>query len=299
MDFIGNTKSVNSLRKALERGTLNHAYLFSGPERVGKFTLAKMFALSAIAGGKLSLDIDDVDKDALLDLIIVEPEIVEKNNISKQRDISIEKIREAKQSLSLFPYHGKYKVLIINDAHKMNVSAQNALLKILEEPNQTTILILVTNEIDRILPTILSRLQVVNFGLVSDANMQQGFADNFSFQNDCIELSIGRPGLAQFLSENIEEKNFRLDALSEFKRIKKGSLNDKFKLAEELSKDAVRTLDKLNIWLWEIRKEIASESLTESSNAYANIEKIQKAMGILKRTNANSRLILETLFMDL
>jgi DNA polymerase-3 subunit delta' len=299
MDFIGNKKAVEILQKSISNAALNHAYLFSGPERVGKFTLAKMFALSAIAGKKLKLDIDDVDKDALLDLVIVEPEIVEKNNISKQRDISIEKIREAKQSLSLFPYHGKYKVLIINDAHKMNVSAQNALLKILEEPNATTILILITNEIDRILPTILSRLQVVNFGLVDDDDMQSGFAENFSFQKDCIELSIGRPGLAQFLSENIEEKNFRLDALGQLKKIKKGSLNDKFKLAEDLSKDAVRTLDKLNIWLWEIRKEAFVKGELNSSNAYESIEKIQKAMAVLKRTNANSRLILETLFMDL
>lgn len=299
MDFIGNTKSVNLLQKALERGTLNHAYLFSGPERVGKFTLAKMFALSAIAGTELSLDMDNANKDALLDLVVVQPEITEKNGITKQRDISIESIREAKLGLSLFPYHGKYKILIINDAHKLNVSAQNALLKVLEEPNPTTIIILVTNEIDRILPTILSRLQVVNFGLVSDEDMQRGFAENFSFQKDCIELSIGRPGLAQFLSENTEEKIFRIDALKEFEKIKNGSLNDRLKLAEELSKDAVRTLDKLNIWLWEMRKTVIATGTMNGNNAYSGVEKIQKAMSVLKRTNANSRLILETLFMDM
>ncbi|NTW27056.1 MAG: AAA family ATPase [Candidatus Moranbacteria bacterium] len=299
MDFIGNKKAVDVLQKSIKNAALNHAYLFSGPERVGKFTLAKMFALSAIAGAQLSLDVELENKDALLDLIIVEPEIVTKNGISKQRDISIESVRDAKQSLSLYPYHGKYKILIINDAHKLNVSAQNALLKILEEPNQTTILILVTSEIDRILPTMLSRLQVINFGLVRDEDMQIGFGGNFSFQKDCIELSIGRPGLAQFLNENIEEKNFRMDALLEFEKIKKGSLNDKFKLAEELSKDAVRTLDKLNIWMWEIRKLGISGENQQGIVACCHIDKIQKSMAILKRTNANSRLILETLFMDL
>ncbi len=299
MKFIGNVKSVGLLQKALERGSLNHAYIFSGPERVGKFTLAKMFALSAIEGVGLKTSIGDFNKDAMLDLIVVSPEIVEKNGISKQRDISIEAVRDAKQSLSLFPYHGKFKILIIDDAHKMNGSGQNGLLKILEEPNQTTMIILVTHEIDRILPTILSRCQVINFGLVDDEDMKEGFAENFSFPPDCIELSIGRPGLAQFLSENVDEKIFRADALHEFSQLKKGSLNERFKLADEFSKDVVRTLDKLNMWMWEMRKISNSQGGQERRQSYENIEKIQKAMTVLKRTNANTKLVLETLFMDL
>lgn len=299
MDFIGNKKAVSLLGNSLEKGSINHAYLFSGPERVGKFTLAKMFALHLIEGTKLQNDIDVFNKDALLDLLMVAPEIVEKNNVSKQRDISIESIREAKQSLSLFPYHGKYKVLIIDDAHKMNTAAQNGLLKILEEPNQTTVLILVTNEIDRMLPTILSRLQVINFGLVSDEDMQRGFVELSAFPAEVIALSIGRPGLAKFLSQNDEARNFRADALREFAQLRNGSLNEKFKLAEELSKDIVKTLEKLNMWIWEIRKTASLSDLSGQEVIYASIEKIQKSMAILKRTNANSRLILETLFMDL
>jgi hypothetical protein len=90
-----------------------------------------------------------------------------------------------------------------------------------------------------------------------------------------------------------------MDALTEFVKIKKGSLNEKFKLAEELSKDAVKMLGKLNIWMWELRKEASQSSQQDRRNSYEKIEKIQKSMAILKRTNANSRLILETLFMDL
>ncbi len=299
MDFVGNIKAFELLKNSLERGHLNHAYLFSGPEHIGKFTLAKIFALHTIDSTSLGLNLNDVSNDAKLDLIIVQPEIVQKNNISKQRDISIESIREAKQSLSLFPYHGKYKILVIDDAHRMTNGCQNALLKILEEPNPTTMIILVTHEVDRILPTILSRLQVVNFGLVDDGEMKKAFAEDFSFQQDCVELSIGRPGLAKFLNENIEEKNFRIDALMELEKLKKGTLNEKFKLAEDLSKDAVRTLDKLNVWIWELRKDIMSVDKFKNRKAYDDIEKIQKSMATLKRSNANSRLVLEVLFMDL
>jgi len=294
VDFIGNKKIVTTLNNSLAKGALNHAYIFSGPERVGKFTLAKMFALGAIGNRKLALDTEDLDKDALLDLIVVKPEIVEKNKIAKQRDISIEAIREAKLSLSLFPYRGKYKVLIVDDAHRLNVSAQNALLKILEEPNPTTIIILVTHELDRILATILSRSQVVNFSLTSDEEIAGGL-----YPGDIATLAIGRPGLANLLVKNEDEKNFRKQAHIQFEKISSGSMNEKFALAEEYSKDIVKTLEKLNIWIWEIRKKALLSSEHERATLYVKIEKIQNIMTVLKRTNSNSRLLLETLFMDM
>ena len=293
MDFIGNQKSVSLLQRSLKNGQVNHAYIFSGPEHVGKFTLAKMFALSAISGTEMNLDINDFDKDALLDLILVSPEIIEKKGISKQRDISIESIRDAKQSLSSFPYYGKYKIMIIDDAHKLNISAQNALLKILEEPNSTTMIILVTHEIDRILPTLQSRSQMVNFGLVNDIDMQKSFSENV------VSFSAGRPGIASLISYDENELAFRAEAINEFKKVVRGSLNERFLLAEEFSKDIVKTLDKLNIWMWEMRKNALVVDDNQRSKIYASMEKIQKSMEMLKRTNASSRLVLETLFMDI
>ena len=294
MDFVGNKKAVKTLARSLENGSLNHAYIFSGPEKVGKFTLAKMFALGAIAQSKLNLDVDHADRDALLDLIVIAPETTEKNKVTKQRDISIETIREAKQKLSLFPYHGKYKVLIVEDAHRLNTSAQNGLLKILEEPNPTTILILVTHELDRILATILSRCQVVNFSLVKDGDMQEVFADE-----EKVSLAEGRPGLAVKLGLDDSEKDFRRQARGQFMKVMAGSLNERFALADEYSKDTPKTLEKLNIWIWEMRKKALSGNEGERSELYVKMEKIQKAATVLKRTNANSKLILETLFMDL
>lgn len=292
MDFIGNKKAVNILQRAIEKGAVNHAYIFSGPESVGKFTLAKMFALAAISSDrKLETDISLENKEALLDLKIVRPEIIEKNGISKERDISIESIREVLQNLSLFPYRGKYKVLIIDNAHRMNVSAQNALLKTLEEPNVTSIIILVTHEIDRILPTILSRCQMLNFSLVQEGEMGEFL--------DLVEYAIGRPGLAYLIKNNAKEKDFQVESHSQFQNILKGSLGEKFSLAEEYSKDVARTLERMNIWTWELRKRAMLLSADEASQMYAKIEKIQEASVLLKRTNANARLILETLFIDL
>ena len=290
MKFVGNKKVVDMLARAIRNGRIGHAYIFSGPEHVGKFTLAKMFALHAISGSELDLDIDNFDKEALFDLLVVKPEIVEKNKVFKQRDISIESIREAKKSLSLFPYSGKRKVLIVDDAHRMNISAQNALLKIFEEPNPTTMIILVTSEVDRILPTIQSRSQMLNLGLVSDEDMSNAFGQGN------VDISIGRPGL-EFQDES--EKEFRADSISDLAKIYSVSLNDRFKMAEEFSKDVPRTLQRLDIWTWEMRKKGIFVEGNERMRIYENIEKIQKSIQLLKRTNASSRLILETLFMDM
>lgn len=299
MDFIGNHKAIVFLRKSLEKGNINHAYLFSGPERVGKSTLAKIFAQHLINGTPLSNGIDLYDKDALLDVIFLAPEIVEKNGITKQRDISVEKVRDAKQGLSLFPYKGKYKVLIIEDAHKMNTAAQNALLKILEEPNETSVIILVTHEIDRILPTILSRVQVVNFGLVEDSDMENVFVEQSPLVRRAILYSAGRPGLADFLKRSESELSLREKYIKELEIATEGSLNEKLKLAEELSKDVMQVLDKLDVWIWEMRKKALISDDLERSRIFEKIGLMCASIELLKRTNANSRLILETLFMDI
>ena len=246
-----------------------------------------------IEGSKLDLEMEKTSQDALLDLIILSPEITEKNGISKQRDIPIESVRDIQKSLSLFPYHGKYKILIIDDAHKLNTAAQNALLKILEEPNPTTKIILVTHAVDKILSTIQSRCQIMNLNLVSETEMLKTFPENIVF------LAAGRPGLAEIMSENEDKKAFYSEAAGSLNKIISGSLNERFSLAEQLSKDVSKTSDMLNCWLWEMRKKALVSEDGERKNIYAGMEKIQKSLETLKNTNANGRLVLETLFIDL
>lgn len=278
----------------MERGQISHAYLFSGPEHVGKFALAKMFAESLITKKTLSSEVNEPCKDALLDLIVVSPDISEKKGAIKQKDISIETVRDAKKSLSLFPYCGKLKVLIVDDAHKMNTAAQNAFLKILEEPNPTTVIILVTSEIERILPTIRSRAQIISFGLIGDEEMRNNFTE------EIVHLSVGRPGLACFMCEDKNEFVARGEWIDQFQRLANGSLGDKLAMAEDLSKDVVRTIEKLNLWIWRIRNEVSERAGAENRNeSYLKIEKIEKAVGILKNTNANAKVVLEALFMEL
>jgi len=300
MDFIGNQKSVGFLKRSISNGLINHAYIFSGPQGVGKTTLAKMFAQAVIAGKEMNLNIDFQDKDALLDLIVIEPEIVEKKDVIKTRDIPIEAVRQAQQALSLFPYQGKYKVLIVKDAHRMNSSAQNALLKLLEEPNQTSILILVTSEMDRILPTVQSRCEKINFSLVSQAEISKTFSGEKGFSEDMTTLAMGRPSIAKLILENKEELEMRRQAQQHLEKLRKGSLNEKLQLAEEFSKDVRKTLDVFNAWIWLLRADALSNDDEQARNkSYEVIEKIQESMALLKNTNTNSRLLLEVLFIEI
>ncbi len=300
MDFVGNKKTVSFLQKSLERGALNHAYIFAGPQGVGKTTLAKMFAQAAISGQKLNLDVKYQDKDAMLDLILIEPETVEKKGVIKMRDISIEAVRQAQQALSLFPYHGKYKVLIVKDAHRMNNSAQNALLKLLEEPNQTSILILVTSEMDRILPTVQSRCEKINFSLVTQVEISLAFSDADNFATDIPVLAMGRPAIAKNILESSEQLESRRQQQQQLEKLRTGTLNEKMLLAEEFSKDIGRALETFNAWIWLLRSDaLSNRDESVRNKTYETIEKIQKSMTLLKSTNANGRLLLEVLFMEI
>jgi DNA polymerase III gamma/tau subunit len=284
MNFIGNSKIVSLLHKSLEKDKVNHAYIFSGPEHLGKFLLASMFAESLVLNSKLNENDISEKNEAKFDMIIIEPEIVTKNGISKQRDISIESIREAQKTLSLFPYHRRRKVMIINDAHRLNVSSQNALLKTLEEPNDTSMIVLVTHEMGKILPTIRSRCALLNFGLVTD---------------DEKNAPIGRPGLAKIYATNPEELDIDKEGMELARNIFSMSINDRLKKAEVMSKDVVKTLKVLNAWIWFLRRDNFDVQMIDRKAVYAVMEKIEKSVATLKSTNASARLILEALLLEI
>lgn len=262
-------------------------------------TLAKMFAQAAIGETDMGQDVDCQDATAMLDLIVIQPEIVETKGVIKQRDIPIEAIRNAQQTLSLFPYRGKYKVLIVDDAHRMKGSPQNALLKLLEEPNQTSILILVTSELDKILPTVQSRCEKVNFSLVPQNEIERSFEVG-KMVPDLGELSMGRPGIARLMMENPEELEMRRKLQQQLRKLKEGSISDRLQLAEDFSKDIGKALGVFNSWIWFLRSEaLVCEDEKRRNELFGVIEKIQKNMALLKNTNANARLLMEVLFVEI
>ncbi len=297
---IGNSKAVNLLNKAIENNKISQAYLFSGPESVGKFALAKIFANSIISEKNIfkndTMSPSKKEKSEL-DLIIIEPEIEEKKGIKKEKDIKIEQIRNAQKDLILYPYSGKKKVLIINNAHRMTVSAQNALLKSLEEPNKTSVIILVTHNDQAIISTIKSRCQKINFILADEEELKKILKDEKN--KEIVEFSMGRPGLALKMKENKEEFDARKKDFEEIKKFSSLGINERFSLAEKMAVNLAETIKKLDFWIWIIRLESRKKRQRKDFFNFKTIEKIEKALETIKRTNANAKLVIENLFLEI
>ncbi len=178
-DIRGQDRAVRMLRAAIGRGRVHHAYLFAGPEGVGKELLARTFAQA--------LDCEKGDGDACgacvacrkiahgnhpdVRLVMPEAEAVARKLLAKadiegtpSRDIRVEQVRDLRAKLALKAVEGRRRVAILVPADRMNPTAQNVLLKTLEEPPPDTTLILISSASDALLPTIRSRCARVLFG---------------------------------------------------------------------------------------------------------------------------------------
>jgi DNA polymerase III subunit delta' len=170
--IVGHQKQVEIVRQALNHGRLHHAYLFVGVEGVGKRTialgLAKAIHCSAATGDFCGActDCGRIQNGNHADVRIIEP-------LAGKKEISIQQIRELEKELNFRSFSGKKKIAIVDPATLMNLSAQNALLKTLEEPPQDSVLILIAVNGGALLPTLRSRCLRISFGplardLISD-----------------------------------------------------------------------------------------------------------------------------------
>jgi len=186
--IIGHTKIVDFLGKSIAGGNPAHAYLFLGPEQVGKNAVARWVAEQLLDGGI----------EAHPDISIVVRERDEKTGNLKS-NISIEQIRNLRERLSMSSLSGGHKVALIEGADFMSIEASNAMLKTLEEPtSKTTIILTASNEV-RLPATISSRCQTFRFGLVATDRIVKALIDAGQSQVQAEQIaavSFGRPGAA-------------------------------------------------------------------------------------------------------
>jgi DNA polymerase-3 subunit delta' len=186
---LGQSTAVQTLRRALASGRAHHAYLFDGPDGVGKeraaFGLAQALvcerrqAGSADACGECSactraLPRAGERRPTHPDVVVLERGLYDAAAIGRRtpeaQDISIDQVRTLVLARAAFPpYEGRAKVFIVRRAEELNLSAANALLKTLEEPGARTHFVLLTSSGDSLLPTIRSRTQRVRFGTLANA----------------------------------------------------------------------------------------------------------------------------------
>jgi DNA polymerase-3 subunit gamma/tau len=155
-DVVGQDHVVRTLRNAITRNRIAHAYLFVGPRGTGKTSTARIFAkaLNATGGPKADFDVNDP-----ICVSIADGSCLDVIEIDGASNNGIEQVRELRDTVRYAPAQGQYKVYIIDEVHMLSNQAFNALLKTLEEPPPHVKFIFATTDVQKVLPTIISRCQ--------------------------------------------------------------------------------------------------------------------------------------------
>jgi len=290
LDIVGNQKVIFFLKKEVEKKTFSQSYFFFGPRHLGKFLVALSFAQEIVKKrGKNNADIT-----------IISPKKEEKKGVMKKKDIGVDEIRQLQHWASLYSSGRGYKVGIIDDAEKMTVSAQNALLKTLEEPPSNCVFILVCHNKEKILPTVVSRCVKRKFNLVSDTEIKK-IAEIEENSDALFFGALGRPGMAIKIKKG--EVIFEYDRIKEeLEKIIKNNLNENFIWAEQNFKRGEDLLIKINFWLALLRKNMLEKGILKGISSLQScfiIEELENFLQNAKRNNFNVRLALENLFLSL
>ena len=160
---VGQNHITSTLKNAIERGQLAHAYLFCGPRGVGKTTCARIFAKAINCLNPVGAEAcDQCDSCRSFN----ENRSLNIHELDAASNNSVEDIRNLIEQVRVLPQIGQYSVFIIDEVHMLSAAAFNAFLKTLEEPPKHAIFILATTEKHKIIPTILSRCQIYDFNRI-------------------------------------------------------------------------------------------------------------------------------------
>ncbi|TKJ47283.1 DNA polymerase III subunit delta' [Candidatus Aerophobetes bacterium Ae_b3a] len=317
-DIKGQAQAIRILQKEIATSSISGAYLFTGPAGVGKTLTALTFA-KALNCKKEKMDSCDecsscqkIEHRNHPDVRIIAPE---------NDSIKIEQIRNLKRESSYKLYEGRKKVWIIEQADKFGLAAANSILKILEEPPPQTVLILISQIKEGLLPTILSRCEVIRFFPLPLQEIEKIIAQQLPQGSNKIhilaKLARGRVEEALHLIKEENTLKIREELLNALRR--NMNLEEMFKLAAQWAnykgKELQRFLDMILFWFrdililgqggkeWLINydkvEELAREKDKYSTEEIKRImETIEKARYYLK-SNVSQKLVLESLWLNL
>lgn len=317
-DIKGQAQAIKILQKEIATSSISGAYLFTGPDGVGKTLTALTFA-KALNCKREEMDSCDecsscrkIEHHNHPDVRIIAPE---------NDSIKIEQIRNLKRESSYKLYEGRKKVWIIEEADKFGLAAANSILKILEEPPPQTVLILISQTKEELLPTILSRCEAIRFFPLPLQEIEKIIAQQLPQGSNKIHIlaKLARGRVEEALHLIKEENTLKIrEELLDASR-KNMNLEEIFKLTAQWTnykgKELQRIFDMLLFWFrdililgqggkeWLINYDKVEE-LTREKDKYSVkeikkfMETIEKARYYLK-SNVNQKLVLEALWLNL
>ncbi|MDZ7832366.1 MAG: DNA polymerase III subunit delta' [Desulfobacterales bacterium] len=327
------------LTAALQTGSFPHAYLFTGPDGVGKQTAAQAFAMACNCqsprmnfGRGASGDADTAGSSAsgTADISCGQCRCCRKILSATHPDvhwilpsgtyIKVDQIRELCQRLALKPYEAKKRVVVIADAHTLNPEAGNTLLKTLEEPPERTVFVLTARQASDLLPTILSRCRHIRFNPVSRESIRNYLKHRFKVDADAADIVAAMAGgsltraAAMIEKDWIAHRNWIIRTLTQ---LDSQPLNYQLAFAESLAKNSSRletALDIMKSWYRDLavyphqpgqlinrdfQADIAARSKKTAPARLLEIAKVIEAAARNMNANANARLAMDHLVLAL
>jgi DNA polymerase-3 subunit delta' len=312
--IAGHSGPIATIRRILGSGRVAHAYLFSGPEGIGKKKVATAF-IEALFCGKAEGCGECISCRKILsgnhpDIHTLEPD---------GQFIKVDQVRGLQKDLSYRPYEALRKACIIDGADRFNLSSGNSLLKTLEEPPGNALIILLATNIDTVLPTIRSRCQQLSFSGVPVEEIA-GFLENNGVDADIarVAASLAEGSIARALSLCSEEiMAERSEVITTACNLSLKNMIDLFSFGEQFDKDREKTLQIIGILtsFWRDMLHLASGSsdlvnsdlstLLERETSRRSREALLRGLDQLGKTrqallrNANVRLSMDVLSMQL
>jgi DNA polymerase III subunit delta' len=261
--LIGNSRALAAVQRALASASPPHAWLFVGPEGVGKAGLARWLAQALnceevgvrrqeSADGEeqgtgkseqvvepcgVCAQCERIARGIHSDVITVSIPAPEPNE-PVHKDISVDQVREVERAAALTPFEGRTRVVIIDPADAMSIGAQNAFLKTLEEPPPNTSFVLIATREDRLLETVRSRCRRIEFTLVPLGEIEAALLARGIEEEQArlvARLAGGRPGRALELAENPSRVEKRREVLAEARELGSLPMADLMDLSERLA----------------------------------------------------------------
>ena len=281
MNIIGHSKQKKYFNHVITDDRLGHAYLFSGPEMIGKRVFAFEVAKSLLGGGDISQNPD---------FKLIAPKVED-----GESKIYIEDIRDLKKFVSLKTYSGGRRVIVLDNVHCLTPEAANAFLKVLEEPPVGSLVILISAMPDLITPTILSRCEEVRFIGANEKEIS-GFLESRKLKKEdadfLIKIAGGRIGLMEriIVSDGIAEAR---KAVADLRNLLSSGIYEKIDYAKKVHEKGDYQ-PRIDYWLNWVSAHVAVSPKNEKI-----VKELLSLSTLISQPQFNHRLALENFLLNL